>query len=462
MLGRAQSATGQDESSQKAARLNQQLQTEMAKKDYEAALKTCRELLTLAPHDSGTLYNLACVQARLGQKKEALATLSQAIDDGWVDWEHMQEDEDLASLQTKPHSSSWSIRPARTNRWPTPRPIARARRSPESKRLKISPKAACAIACEWTPRPPPKNPTSSIVWLHPSSGQPMGGVMNDKVEAMAPMFLKHGYALVTFTQKNFSGWSDRDMKKLSVSLKKIGKIAGIDAKKPILFGFSAGGQVALGLWKDKPGRFGGMVLDAAYPMIMSPGGYKPMDLDTDHVDPAVKTVPILALVGGADPGAKSWQVVEASWKQAGVPLEVVLVPEKRHEWLFDKAATDRLEQWLIELSAGKLLDSDLQPRSSTQPSAPESLSATQPSDEKLQRKIDVKLDEKSAIQIAEIVLLRVYGERVLKERPWKVTKNDGTFIIKGNWKEWKGHKGGVASICINQKNAEIISITHGK
>ena len=198
-----------------------------------------------------------------------------------------------------------------------------------------------------------EKPNKLIVWLHPSSGQPIGGMMNDKVEAMAPMFLKHGYALVTFTQKNFSGWSDRDMKKLSVSLKKIGKIAGIDSKKPILFGFSAGGQVALGLWKDKPGRFAGLVLDAAYPMIMSPSGYKPMELDADHVDPAVKTVPILALVGGADPGAKSWQVVEASWKQAGVPLELILVPDKRHEWLFDKAQTERLEQWLSQLSAGK-------------------------------------------------------------------------------------------------------------
>ena len=199
-----------------------------------------------------------------------------------------------------------------------------------------------------------EKPNKLIVWLHPSGGQPTGAMMNDKVEAMAPMFLKHGYALVIFTQKNFAGWSDRDVKKLSVSLKKIGKIAGIDAKKPILFGFSAGGQVALGLWKDKPGRFGGLVLDAAYPMIMSPGGYKPMELDADHVDPAVKTVPILALVGGADPGAKSWQVVEANWKQAGVPLELILVPDKRHEWLFDKAQTERLEQWLTQLSVGKL------------------------------------------------------------------------------------------------------------
>ena len=91
--------------------------------------------------------------------------------------------------------------------------------------------------------------------------------MNETVEAMAPMFIKHGYALVVFTQKNYAGWSDSDVPKLFVSLKEIGQIPGIDARKPILFGFSAGGQEALGLWMIDPGRFGGMVLDAAYPVM---------------------------------------------------------------------------------------------------------------------------------------------------------------------------------------------------
>ena len=52
-----------------------------------------------------------------------------------------------------------------------------------------------------------EKPNKLIVWLHPSAGQDSAG-MNDTVEAMAPMFLKHGYALVMFTQKNYMGWND--------------------------------------------------------------------------------------------------------------------------------------------------------------------------------------------------------------------------------------------------------------
>ena len=278
------------------------------KKDYEAALKTCRELLALAPHDYGTLYNLACVQARLGQKKEALATLSQAVEDSYADWEHMQEDEDLASLRDDA-AFKQLVDKARKNEY------AKAYRPGKEiagvKTIEDLPEGGLRYRLRMDPAATAEKPNKLIVWLHPSSGPPMSSAVNDKVEAMAPMFLKHGYALVTFTQKNFSGWSGRDVRKLSLSLKQIEKIAGIDAKKPILFGYSAGGQMALGQWKRNPGRFGGLVLDAAYPIIMSPGGGKPMELDADHVDPAVKTVPILALVGGADPVAESWQKVEA-------------------------------------------------------------------------------------------------------------------------------------------------------
>jgi len=77
-----------------------------------------------------------------------------------------------------------------------------------------------------------------------------------------------------------------------------------------------------------------------------------------------------------------------------------------------------------------------------------------------QPKININLDESSAVQIAEIILVRVYGKQVLNEKPWQVTTTDRTFTIEGSFPE--GYKGGVASLHINRANAEVISIVHEK
>jgi len=57
-------------------------------------------------------------------------------------------------------------------------------------------------------------------------------------------------------------------------------------------------------------------------------------------------------------------------------------------------------------------------------------------------------------------LVRVFGKRVLEERPWRVAKNGKIFEIKGTLV--KHSKGGVAEIEINQMNAEVVSLSHGK
>ena len=46
----------------------------------------------------------------------------------------------------------------------------------------------------------------------------------------------------------------------------VGRLAGIDANRPILMGYSAGGQAVPMQWVDKPGEFGGLILDAAHPI----------------------------------------------------------------------------------------------------------------------------------------------------------------------------------------------------
>jgi hypothetical protein len=74
--------------------------------------------------------------------------------------------------------------------------------------------------------------------------------------------------------------------------------------------------------------------------------------------------------------------------------------------------------------------------------------------------VNLRLDEKSARKIAEIVLVKVYGPEVLKERPWTLTETGDSFKFQG--KLPTGDVGGVAEIEISKRNAAVTSITHGK
>jgi NTF2 fold immunity protein len=81
-----------------------------------------------------------------------------------------------------------------------------------------------------------------------------------------------------------------------------------------------------------------------------------------------------------------------------------------------------------------------------------------------EKQIDLKLDDDSATKIAEIILVKVYGERVLKQRPWKVVKQGEIFKIRGTFhtKEGEIRKGGVAEMEIRARDAAVVNIMHGK
>jgi predicted esterase len=195
-----------------------------------------------------------------------------------------------------------------------------------------------------------KKPCRLVVWLHPS-----GGSGNDMVERMAPLFLKHGYALLVITNKPWAAWtSEEGQKLLEKTLPDAGKIPGLTATKPYLMGFSAGGQMALEFYWADCSKFGGLVLDAAYPIDLSTyaqGRAEPHALPKDS---AILKVPFFVLVGDQDGGAQLWKKVEPTWSQARIPLTIRYVAGRRHEWLFGGAETDALEQWLREIVAGKL------------------------------------------------------------------------------------------------------------
>jgi len=66
---------------------------------YEKGLAIDRRLVGICPSEPTFHYNLACSHALLGRLDEALEALRRAIELGYDDWEHVERDEDLASLR---------------------------------------------------------------------------------------------------------------------------------------------------------------------------------------------------------------------------------------------------------------------------------------------------------------------------------------------------------------------------
>ena len=63
--------------------------------------------------------------------------------------------------------------------------------------------------------------------------------------------------------------------------------------------------------------------------------------------------------------------------------------------------------------------------------------------------------------IAEKELVKVYGKQVLKQRPWKITRNDEKSITLTGTFHGPG-KGGVAEITLQKSDGKVLRRTHGK
>lgn len=72
--------------------------------------------------------------------------------------------------------------------------------------------------------------------------------------------------------------------------------------------------------------------------------------------------------------------------------------------------------------------------------------------------------EEAAIKVAETILVDVYGDAVLQQRPFRA-KLDGDFwIIDGTLSCPKGSvcKGGTAHIELSKKDGQVRKVIHGK
>lgn len=188
-----------------------------------------------------------------------------------------------------------------------------------------------------------QKPHRLLVWLHPSGGDGLG-----LVEPLAADFARRGFALLTLHQKDFSGWKGAEANGLMLRVvPDAARVPGVDARRPVLLGFSAGAQMALELWASRPDSFGGLVMMAGSPR------FSRGDESSPPSGPAYARVPLLVLIGEGDgEGPTLWRRAAEAWTAVGVPLQVDVVSGRGHEWLLAGADEQaRVLQWLGVLPA---------------------------------------------------------------------------------------------------------------
>ncbi|HWE01170.1 MAG TPA: hypothetical protein VG326_02080 [Tepidisphaeraceae bacterium] len=337
--------------------LEQRLTELFKQKEYDKAAEACHRQMQLVPESPEPHYNLACALARQEQKDAALLELSEAVRLGFTDSAHMREDDDLAALHELPKFKDL-LKEARQKDLDAPHEVAAE--IDGVKTIEGFPEGGLRYRLRIDPAAGKDKKARLMIWLHPS-----GESMDNVLEQMSPRFAHDGYALLVLTQKNYGFWSDPDVTALlDKTLPEVAKIDGVDAKKPILIGFSAGGQVALQLWRQHPDAYGGLVVDSAYPIDMEKYAVGKIEPFAIPKDPGIKSCPIFVLVGGADGGTQMWKVVEKSWRQAEIPLSVYVVPGAGHAWLFDGEHLAFLHDWLKQVHSGELPSRESKPKTS--------------------------------------------------------------------------------------------------
>lgn len=334
------------EQAMKAQKLQEEALALFGEEKWEEAAAKCEAFLKIIPNDSTMQYNMACANARLNKPEDAITWLKKSLDNGYAEPDHMLQDPDLAALHKH---AEWGklVERAKQNE-ELGGPLDKGIEIDGVKTIEAMPEGGLRYRLRMPKEIDVKQPPRLIVWLHPS-----GGSMNSTVEKLSPELIKRGYALLVPTQKNWAGWSDKDVAKLTEkTLPHVAKTEGLVADKPLLMGFSAGGQVALLLWQDKPNAYGGLIISAAYPLKLEEDGIKTLELPKDKA--ALKSTPILAAVGDQDRGLTTWQQAQNKWLDAGVPLKVEVVAKRRHEWLFTEPTLERAYKWLEEVRAGKV------------------------------------------------------------------------------------------------------------
>lgn len=81
------------------ARVQREVMLRFKAQDYAGIERLLADWLSQFSADGTSWYNLACAQARQGKQDAALTSLASAVDAGFRNAEHLEKDEDLASLR---------------------------------------------------------------------------------------------------------------------------------------------------------------------------------------------------------------------------------------------------------------------------------------------------------------------------------------------------------------------------
>lgn len=342
------------ELAQQYRQLYGQLSEAFSAKDYAQGEQIAGQMIQLlapvpqlAAQLAEAYYNKACALARQGKPEEALAGLTKAVETGFDEAEHIKADDDLEGLRKDPRFVALVEEAAQKARTAANTRYERGQPMPGLKMIEALPEGGLRYRLRLSEKASKDKPHRLVIWMHPS-----GGSMNAQAEALAPILAEKGCALLVLTYKNFLGWSAQDADKLmKKTLPALAEVEGLDIRRPILLGYSAGGQMALELYFHDPTPFGGLVLDAAYPMRRTLTGAQVL------APPKKLTyaqVPVYVVVGLKDGGSLLWRQADKAWRSAGVPLSIYYIPDKPHTWLFDQAQAAELGKWLGKLAAGQL------------------------------------------------------------------------------------------------------------
>lgn len=323
-----------------------------ADKSYEEAAQLCRRLIELKPKAPEPHYNLACALARLGKPDEALAALAKSLECGWADPAHLRADEDLAGLRHEKRFADALVK-ARENEikliagtYDKPGPL------PDVKTIEGFPEGGLRYVLRMSPKATAENPNRLIVWLHPS-----GGSANKYLERLVPRFLKSGFALLMPTHKQWACWTgDEAEKLLTKTLPEVAAIKGLDARKPVLLGFSAGANMMLHIYGDGPSKYAGFVFD----------GSGALEVPDDAEGKSYKDTPVLAITGELAEPTSRWHEVEPLLKKAGVPLTMIYVPDRGHTFLIERQI-DAIIKWLDALPKPVIEDLEIGRKPSDKP-----------------------------------------------------------------------------------------------
>jgi predicted esterase len=324
----------------KASTLSKQAKSAYQKKDFVNAARLFEEVTMLVDRAPSMYFLLAMSRLQIGENEKALTALETSGKEGMIKAERL-DNPIFDSIREEPRFRAVKDMVKESDRRVARGLEARPVEVEGVKTIEGDPALGFAWRLRISPEATSDSPQRLIIWLHPA-----GNSMNPFIERMSPYFIKEGFALMVVAAKSWRFWTQEDIRRLvQHTLPDVVKEEGVDGEKPILLGYSAGGQAALQMWTEKPEAYGGLILDAAYPSDMQHWRKTGKHILQPVPGDGKNVTPLFVLVGSENPGAAMWKEAEAKWK-ARVDLTVLYVEGYGHNWLLGNEQFEALKAWL--------------------------------------------------------------------------------------------------------------------